>query len=119
MEYAENGTLEAFIKKNKKVPLETCKYMIARIIVALEKLHSHHVSHRDLKPMNILLDEKFNIKICDFGEAKVIKDLNNNAILKEYETQMHAKECEGSECECAEDDDGSEQSEDPFEGLFD
>ena len=41
-------------------------------------MHGQNVAHRDLKPDNILLDEKNRIKICDFGEAKVIEDEETN-----------------------------------------
>jgi len=44
------------------------------MIIALEFLFFNRVAHRDLKPDNILLDENFDIKICDFGEAKVIEE---------------------------------------------
>lgn len=30
--------------------------------------------HRDLKPLNIMLDENYNIKIIDFGDAKDINE---------------------------------------------
>ena len=40
-------------------------------------MKSKNVCHRDLKPDNILLDAKFNIKVCDFGEAKVIIEDND------------------------------------------
>jgi serine/threonine protein kinase len=42
--------------------------------------------HRDLKPENILLDKDYHIKLCDFGEAKVIKALDTEEIQKDYET---------------------------------
>ena len=35
----------------------------AQLISTLERMHSHQIAHRDLKPDNILLDRDFNIKI--------------------------------------------------------
>ena len=50
--------------------------MIRQILNAMLFLHSSGVVHRDLKSHNILLDENYNIKICDFGLAKPKTDLN-------------------------------------------
>lgn len=86
MEFANKGSLSSLIKNVKPIPIETCRFFIAEIVLALEFLHSKNISHRDLKPENILLDEKYHIKICDFGEAKIIKDIDNNEVKKEYET---------------------------------
>jgi len=79
MEFAEKGSLSSLIK-NTPIPIETCRYMVAEIVLALEYLHSTNISHRDLKPENILLDSDYHVKICDFGEAKIIRDINNNEI---------------------------------------
>ena len=50
MEYAENGTLDEYIKKRKRVPINACKFMVARLVLALEEMHKNNICHRDLKP---------------------------------------------------------------------
>jgi serine/threonine protein kinase len=86
LEFAEKGSLSSLIKRVEHIPIETCRYMIAEIVLALEYLHEQNISHRDLKPENILLDKDYHIKLCDFGEAKVIKQLDSEAIQKDFET---------------------------------
>ena len=85
MEFANKGSLSSLIKNVKPIPIETCRFFVAEIVLALEFLHGKNISHRDLKPENILLDEKYHIKICDFGEAKIIRDINNLEVKKEFE----------------------------------
>jgi len=40
--------------------------------LALKYLHSLGIAHWDIKPENLLLDEKFRIKLCDFGWATIV-----------------------------------------------
>ena len=42
------------------------------ILQALNFIHQAGVMHRDLKPANILVDCDLNVKICDFGMARVV-----------------------------------------------
>ena len=44
--------------------------MIRQIARTMAFIHNSGVVHRDLKSYNILLDENYNAKICDFGLAK-------------------------------------------------
>ena len=74
-DFSTNGSLSRVIKK-VKLPIETCRYFIAEIIIAIEYMHKNSIIHRDLKPENILLDSTYHIKICDFGEAKVIEPID-------------------------------------------
>ena len=78
MDFAAKGSLSSLIQREVKLTEEWTCLLAAQIIVALEFMHGQNVAHRDLKPDNILLDEKNRIKICDFGEAKVIEDEETN-----------------------------------------
>lgn len=84
MEYAEKGTLERVIKHVRPIPIETVRFMTAEIVLALETLHEVDVAHRDLKPGNILLDEKYHVKLCDFGEAKHMPNIDRDALCCEF-----------------------------------
>ena len=47
--------------------------MIKKLFEALDHLHSNiGIAHLDLKLENILFDDKFEIKLCDFGFAEEI-----------------------------------------------
>jgi len=39
-------------------------------------MHANRIVHRDLKSLNILLDDNLKIKLCDFGLARRFEDLN-------------------------------------------
>ena len=69
MEYVNGPDLEEYIQKNNPIPLNKVIAIMDQILSAMALAHKHNVIHRDLKPQNILLDKKGNIKIVDFGIA--------------------------------------------------
>ncbi len=48
--------------------------MIKQLIDGLQYLHENGLVHRDIKPKNILVDNDFNVKISDFGVAKMLEN---------------------------------------------
>ena len=61
------------------------QYFLYQILRGLKYIHSANVLHRDLKPSNILLNGNCDLKICDFGLARVAKaNQTDNGFMTEY-----------------------------------
>jgi len=74
MEYAPNGNLFHFMRRNKDWTISQRLGLFAQIVDAIAYIHTRKVIHRDIKPENILVDSKFQPKICDFGWSSVLKN---------------------------------------------
>lgn len=55
--------------------------LIPQICDALQFAHDEGITHRDIKPANILVDQKGNVRIADFGLAKLIKSDDVEAMM--------------------------------------
>ena len=64
--------LKKIIKSNLHLNMIDVKLLVYHILCGLKYIHSCAVLHRDLKPGNILLDDNYQIKICDFGLARCV-----------------------------------------------
>jgi alpha-tubulin suppressor-like RCC1 family protein/predicted Ser/Thr protein kinase len=76
-EYCDNGNLFELLhqKKNYSISVEERKRISLEIAIGMNFLHSFKppILHRDLKTMNVLLDKNLQVKIADFGSAKILK----------------------------------------------
>jgi len=65
------STLSSFLKKRKPTT-RLVKILFYQLCLALEHIHSKRICHRDLTPNNVLLSSKGEVKMADFGSAKVL-----------------------------------------------
>lgn len=69
-EVSPNGTLYQLCTQRGKLSMDVCRGYAAQIASLLDCLQSKQISHRDMKPHNLMLDERMNLKLIDFGDAK-------------------------------------------------
>jgi len=81
LEYAPGGELFDILYYTSSLKEDVARTYFKQIIAGLEACHNANVVHRDLKPQNLLLDSKYNLKITDFGLSKIIQS-DADAIMK-------------------------------------
>ena len=69
--YASNNNLWKYIYLGP-FKEKYCKIIFEKILKGVKSLHDKGVCHLDINPNNILLDDNFTPKICDFGLATFI-----------------------------------------------
>src|SRR5712692_5562582 len=94
MEYLEGETLAERLKKGP-LPMEQVLQYAIEIADALDKAHRKGVTHRDLKPGNIMLT-KSGTKLLDFGLAKLRQDAAPATPLSELPTAKDALTAQGT-----------------------
>lgn len=67
-----NGSLSDLLHK-MNFPIQNKKIIIQQVLNGMEYLQNMRVVHRDLKQDNLLFDERMNLRIGDFGLAKILK----------------------------------------------
>lgn len=77
MEHVDGVNLREAMRAGRFSPTEALQ-IVPKICEALHYAHEQNILHRDIKPENILLDSKGNVKIADFGIAKLMGEPGKN-----------------------------------------
>jgi serine/threonine protein kinase len=72
MGLVEGGQLDATLAR-EPMPIRSAVELIVKLARTLQHAHQHNILHRDIKPGNILLDEKGEPHLTDFGLARLVE----------------------------------------------
>ena len=71
--------------KSQKLSDDHICYFTYQILRGVKYIHSSNVLHRDLKPPNLLLNSNCDLRICDFGLARIADpEYDHTGALTEY-----------------------------------
>ena len=82
LELVEKDELENFLLSGNYFSEKMAKFMIFKIILPIQQMHTMGIAHRNLSVKNILLDGSYNFKIAGFDHAIFIKE-DQKQIFKE------------------------------------
>ncbi len=77
MELIDGMTIKDIIKKNKRLSLRSVYAVTKQLLAGLEYAHERKVVHRDLTTNNLMWNRNKQLKIMDFGLAKVVRELQS------------------------------------------
>ncbi|KAF3677796.1 CBL-interacting serine/threonine-protein kinase 4 [Capsicum annuum] len=80
MEIATGGDLQAKLNRHGKFSDSISRFYFHQLVSALHYCHQNGVTHRDIKPQNILLDQNNNVKVSDFGLSALPEQLKNGLL---------------------------------------
>lgn len=72
-EYVENNLLEVLEKSPSGLNSNVIRKLMYQLVKGLAYLHKLDIVHRDIKPENLLVSSRNELKICDFGFARLTR----------------------------------------------
>jgi serine/threonine protein kinase len=77
MEHVEGHTLEQRLHNEGRLSVATTVWVFEQALLGVERAHRMGIVHRDLKPSNIFITNTHEIKLMDFGVAKILDSKEN------------------------------------------
>ncbi|XP_008776496.2 CBL-interacting protein kinase 4-like [Phoenix dactylifera] len=81
MEHAAGGDLHSLVARRGRLPEPVARRYFQQLVSAMRYCHARGVTHRDVKPQNLLLDRHGNLKVSDFGLSALPDQLLNDGRL--------------------------------------
>ncbi|XP_038575241.1 dual specificity mitogen-activated protein kinase kinase 2b [Micropterus salmoides] len=82
MEHMDGGSLDQVLKDAKRIPEDILGKVSIAVLRGLAYLREkHQIMHRDVKPSNILVNSRGEIKLCDFGVSGQLIDSMANSFV--------------------------------------
>jgi len=72
MEYVEGITLKTYVEKKGQLSFKEATSIAIQVARGIEAAHNKDITHRDIKPQNIMISTEGKVKVTDFGIAKAI-----------------------------------------------
>ena len=71
MEFVHGRELKSYFEKNERFPMAQIVRVMGQLLDALEYSHNYGVVHRDIKPANVIIQPNGQVKVADFGIARI------------------------------------------------
>jgi serine/threonine-protein kinase len=86
MEYVEGITLKTYIEKKGQLSFKESASIAIQVARGIESAHNKHITHRDIKPQNIIISTEGKVKVTDFGIGKAA---SSNTISSDVMGSVH------------------------------
>lgn len=93
-DYFPSGDVYAQVDRTGRMTPSQVRYLMAELLVALERIHAKKVIHRDVNPSNVLVDKEGHIALADFGVSRPFGDRGTGSdAQRSPEPFVTSKEC--------------------------
>ncbi|HWS53305.1 MAG TPA: serine/threonine-protein kinase [Pyrinomonadaceae bacterium] len=97
MEYVRGEELSSVMRRFGRLPADKAVEIARQMCAGLAAAHEAGVLHRDLKPGNIMIDERGNVRVMDFGLAGLAEEFKGGVALEGTPEYMSPEQFTGGE----------------------